>query len=133
MNLKSKERNSRAFTLVETLLMLCALGAFTLTTLAVLKKDHFSLDAVLAKLHEDPMDTPINSPVTASPAQESGRERPLPKLDLPSTLLTPDQTPRRTPSQTEPAPSKTESKAESAPAAIRESAKAGSPASTVKP
>ena len=132
MKLKSKERNSRAFTLVETLLMLCALGAFTLTTLAVLKKDHFSLEAVLAKFHEDPMDTPINLPVSpspGSPAQESERKRPVPQLDHPSTILTPDQAPRPAPSKSEPAAPTTES----ASAPVRESAKAGSPAPTVKP
>ena len=38
-----------AFTLVETLLMLFALGVFSFTTLAVLKKDQFSLNIILAK------------------------------------------------------------------------------------
>ncbi len=98
----------RAFTLVETVLMLFALAVFSLATVAVLKKDHFSLKEVLAKLDEA---TP--TPVVTTPASPSPTPSPAPPAK-PTGAAAPTTLPAPTPPQPE-------------------SAKAGSPSPVEKP
>ena len=118
VNCLHDNKTRHAFTLVETLLMLFALGVFSLTLLAVLKKDQFSAKVLLAKFSEPRpgtaanVDSPSASgvPATALPRPTSGDLRP--SLQIP-------QVKAKLPAvSSEPAP---------------ESAKAGSPASSVKP
>ena len=65
----------RAFTLIETLMMLVALGVLTLTTLAVLKKDQFSAKVVWSKFASPAMvDSPAGTKAAPSPSIAAPRQ-----------------------------------------------------------
>ena len=127
MNCLQQNKTRHAFTLVETLLMLFALGVFSLTLVAVLKKDQFSAKVLLAKFSEPRpgnavnIDSPSATGAPATASQKGTYGEPRPSFQLPevkSKLSQPSAASVQKDTLTEPAPG---------------SAKAGSPATSVNP
>ncbi len=78
--------NRQAFTLVETLMMLVALLVFSLATLAVLKKDHFSAKIILSKFTEPP---PADNLDISNPRQLAKPAAQPAQADKPSAVPAP--------------------------------------------